>query len=342
MCIELHKKFDVAEVTTEVADKLRKHELTIKGIQSKAIYEIGEELKAAQQELANHRNGMFYAWCESIGIKTTSVKNILGYHDFISQNLTNKDILETLPKSLVYEAGKKSAPAELTQKVLDGEITTHKQWQEELKAMKERAEQAERAKEEAERRAEQAKQANEALMVQYDEQAEQLQDLRNNPQVVEVPTGITQEQLDREIKRRADAEHLLMLEKNKPVATPHDYEYTKRRNAELERKVAELEAHEEGMTLQQKAEIDAEVAKYKNTASQEIQKSIKMGDLISAIHNLPKNMEVADFAESYVKQERGAEERAKADIRKLIIDLQTIHDELDKYINKTERLRVVK
>jgi hypothetical protein len=67
-----------------------------------------------------------------------------------------------------------------------------------------------------------------------------------------------------------------------------------------------------------------------------------MGDLISAIHNLPKNMEVADFAESFIKQERGAEEQAKADIKKLIIDLQTIHDELDKYINKTERLRVVK
>jgi hypothetical protein len=342
VCIELHKKFDVAEVTTDVAEKLRKHELTIKGIQSKAIYEIGEELKAAHDELASHRNGIFFAWCESIGINTATAQRIMQYHDFICTNCTNKDFLETLPKSLIYEAAKKSAPAELTQKVLDGEITTHKQWQEELKAMKERAEQAERAKEEAERRAEQAEQANEALTVQYDEQAEQLQNLRNNPQVVEVPTGITQEQLDREIKRRTDAEHLLNLEKSKPPATPHDYGYLKRRNAELEQKVAEYKAHEEGMTLQQKAEIDAEVAKYKNTASAEIQKSIKMGDLISAIHNLPKNMEVADFAESFIKQERGAEEQAKADIKKLIIDLQTIHDELDKYINKTERLRVVK
>jgi hypothetical protein len=191
-------------------------------------------------------------------------------------------------------------------------------------------------------KAEQAEQANNVLSEQFNELAEQLQDLRNNPQVVEVQTGITQEQLDREVKRRTDAEHLLNLEKSKPPATPHDYEYTKRRNVELERELAAYKAHEEGMTLQQKAEIDAEVAKYKNTASQEIQKSIKMEDLISAIHNLPKNMEVADFAESYVKQERGAEERAKADIRKLIIDLRTIHDELDKYINKTERLRVVK
>jgi hypothetical protein len=227
---------------------------------------------------------------------------------------------------------------QIAKAVKDGQIKTSQEY----KAMEAKLKQAELAKEEAERRAEQAEQANEALTVQYDEQAEQLQNLRNNPQVVEVQTGITQEQLDKEIKKRTDAEHLLMLEKNKPVATPHDYEYTKRRNVELERELATYKAHEEGMTLQQKAEIDAEVAKYKNTASQEIQKSIKMGDLISAIHNLPKNMEVADFAESYVKQERGAEERAKADIRKLIIDLQTIHDELDKYINKTERLRVVK
>ena len=142
MCIELHKKFDVAEVTTEVADKLRKHELTIKGIQSKAIYEIGEELKAAHDELANHNGGIFYAWCESIGIGVGTVKNIMNYHQMVSKNFTNRTMLEELPKSLVYAAAKPSAPAELTQKVLDGEITTHKQWQEEMKAMKERAEQA--------------------------------------------------------------------------------------------------------------------------------------------------------------------------------------------------------
>lgn len=321
MCIELHKKFDVAEVTTEVADKLRKHELTIKGIQSKAIYEIGEELKAAQQELANHRNGMFYAWCESIGMKITSVKNILGYHDFISQNLTNKDILETLPKSLVYEAGKKSAPAELTQKVLDGEITTHKQWQEEMKAMKERAEQAERAKEEAERRAEQAEQANEALTVQFDEQAEQLQDLRNNPQVVEVPTEPSDYQT-----LKLDVESLTST------------------NERLRRELAKAQAHQEGKSLQQKAEEDAAFAEYIKTKHQEADAADTFDRAISKLDMLPNDLpEVKEYCRCYLAHHATEVNRAflmKSTAQKIRLNIRKLEAALEVF--EQNKLGVVK
>lgn len=321
MCIELHKKFDVAEVTTEIADKLRKHELTIKGIQSKAIYEIGEELKAAQQELANHRNGMFYAWCESIGMKITSVKNILGYHDFISQNLTNKDILETLPKSLIYEAGKKSAPAELTQKVLDGEITTHKQWQEEMKAMKERAEQAERAKEQAERRAEQAEQANEALNEQYNEQAEQLQDLRNNPQVVEVPTEPSDYQT-----LKLDVESLTST------------------NERLRRELAKAQAHQEGKSLQQKAEEDAEFAEYIKTKHQEADAADTFDRAISKLDMLPDDLpEVKEYCRCYLAHHATETNRAflmKSTAQKIRLNIRKLEAALEMF--ETGKLEVVK
>jgi hypothetical protein len=321
VCIELHKKFDVAEVTTEVADKLRKHELTIKGIQSKAIYEIGEELKAAQQELANHRNGMFYAWCESIGMKITSVKNILGYHDFISQNLTNKDILETLPKSLVYEAGKKSAPAELTQKVLDGEITTHKQWQEEMKAMKERTEQAERAKEEAERRAEQAEQANEALSAQYDEQAEQLQDLRNNPQVVEVPTEPSDYQT-----LKLDVESLTST------------------NERLRRELAKAQAHQEGKSLQQKAEEDAAFAEYIKTKHQEADAADTFDRAISKLDMLPNDLpEVKEYCRCYLAHHATEVNRAflmKSTAQKIRLNIRKLEAALEMF--ETGKLEVIK
>lgn len=321
MCIELHKKFDVAEVTTVVAEKLRKHEMTIKGIQSKAIYEIGEELKAAQQELANHRNGMFYAWCESIGMKITSVKNILGYHDFISQNLTNKDILETLPKSLVYEAGKKSAPAELTQKVLDGEITTHKQWQEEMKVMKERAEQAERAKEQAERRAEQAEQANEALSEQYNEQAEQLQDLRNNPQVVEVPTEPSDYQT-----LKLDVESLTSA------------------NERLQRELAKAQAHKDGKSLQQKAEEDEAFAKYIKTKHQEADAADTFDRAISKLDMLPDDLpEVKEYCRCYLAHHATETNRAflmKSTAQKIRLNIRKLEAALEMF--ETGKLEVVK
>lgn len=144
--------------------------------------------------------------------------------------------------------------------------------------------------------------------------------------------------------RISELEHLLKLEKEKrkEVPEPLDYRENKRRIQELEKEVATYKAHEEGMTLHQKALIDEEVAKYKNTASEEIRKSRMMLDLISAINNLPKNMEIADYAESHIRQNTGAEARTKADIEKLIIDLKTIHDELDNYIHKERKLTVVK
>jgi len=321
VCIELHKKFDVAEVTTEVADKLRKHELTIKGIQSKAIYEIGEELKAAHDELANHNGGIFYAWCESIGIGVGTVKNIMNYHQMVSKNFTNRTMLEELPKSLVYAAAKPSAPAELTQKVLDGEITTHKQWQEEMKAMKERAEQAERAKEEAERRAEQAEQANEALTVQFDEQAEQLQDLRNNPQVVEVPT------------EPSDYQTLKL-----------DVESLQRGNDNLKRRLAEAQAHIEGMSLQQKAEEDAEFAEYIKTKHQEADSADTFERAISKLDLLPDNeAEVKEYCRCYLAHHATEVNRAflmKSTAQKIRLNIRKLEAALEVF--EQNKLGVVK
>jgi hypothetical protein len=321
VCIELHKKFDVAEVTTEVADKLRKHEMTIRGIQSKAIYEIGEELKAAQQELSNHRNGIFYAWCESIGFSPMQVKRAIDYHTFILTNCDNKDLLESLPKSLVYEAGKKSAPAELTQKVLDGEITTHKQWQEEMKAMKERAEQAERAKEQAERRAEQAEQANEALSEQYNEQAEQLQDLRNNPQVVEVPTEPSDYQI-----LKLDIESLTST------------------NERLRRELAKAQAHQEGKSLQQKAEEDAEFAEYIKTKHQEADAADTFDRAISKLDMLPDDLpEVKEYCRCYLAHHATETNRAflmKSTAQKIRLNIRKLEAALEMF--ETGKLEVVK
>ena len=116
--------FNYGEVEPATAEKLKRHAAVIKGIQSKAIYEIGEELQAAHDELANHRNGTFFEWCESIGIKSTTAKEILSYHDFISRNASNKELLESLPKRLIVDANRPSTPQELKDKVASGDVTT--------------------------------------------------------------------------------------------------------------------------------------------------------------------------------------------------------------------------
>lgn len=148
MGFEIQRKFERSEVAPDIMMSLDRHAATINGIQSKAIFDIGEELQAAHDELANNRNGLFYAWCESIGFKLEHVRNIMRYHDFIAQNLCNKEMLESLPKTLIYEAGRKSAPEELKQGVINGDITTLKEYKE-LKAQLDAEKEAHKQTEEA-------------------------------------------------------------------------------------------------------------------------------------------------------------------------------------------------
>lgn len=59
MGYEIQHKFDCNEVAPDVMKSLDRHAATIQGIQSKAIYDIGEELQAAHDELADYHGGTF-------------------------------------------------------------------------------------------------------------------------------------------------------------------------------------------------------------------------------------------------------------------------------------------
>lgn len=111
MGYEVQVKFNRNEIAPDVMAKLDRHENAIRGIQSKAVYDIGEELQQAREELSgtpgNHVGGRFYAWCEDIGFKPDTVNNILRYHEFVAENFGSKTYLESLPKSLIYEVAKK-------------------------------------------------------------------------------------------------------------------------------------------------------------------------------------------------------------------------------------------
>jgi hypothetical protein len=327
--------FDYSKVDMETANYLQDRYGDMQRHYQKARYEIACELAKAHDLLAKKGYGCFYEWCESIGFDGNTVKKELRFYNLIGSNLPKQPLIESLPKSLQDEIARPSAPPELQQKVFDGEITTHKQWQAEKKALQDRAEQAEA-------RADQAEQENAALTEQYDAQAQEIAGYKDTirRQADEIANGDSEE-LAKEKQKRIEAEQQIAWLKQNPPE-PKDYRANKRRIEELERDVATYKAHEEGLTLQQKAMIDAEVAKYKNTASEEIHKSMRIMDLVNAVMNLPKNMEIADYAESHIRQSVGAEARAKAEIEKVIIDLQVIHDELDKYIHKERKLQVVK
>ena len=111
----------------------------------------------------------FQRWCESVGIKRSTAYNLLQVQALLSGATPDEQAtLEAASPSLLYAAAKPSAPAELVQAVKDGDITTHKQYQEALAEIRARdakindllemSEAADRRAEEAERK---RKEANE-------------------------------------------------------------------------------------------------------------------------------------------------------------------------------------
>lgn len=105
----------------------------------------------------------FGRWCDSVGLNRKAAERLLQVSRlFDNSSPRQQKALEELGPSLLYAAAKPSAPAELVQAVKDGDITTHKQYQEALAEI--RARDAEindllKMSEAADRRADKAEQA---------------------------------------------------------------------------------------------------------------------------------------------------------------------------------------
>lgn len=115
----------------------------------------------------------FGAWCESIGIHRKAAERLLQVSKLMDNSTPREQkVLEELSPSLLYAAAKPSAPTEVVQAVKDGDITTHKQYQEamaQLKAEREAREKAEQEVALASEREEKARAAAHQYHVQYEE-----------------------------------------------------------------------------------------------------------------------------------------------------------------------------
>ena len=81
----------------------------------------------------------FRRWCESMQIgKSTAYKLLQVSTMFDKSTPREQKVLEELSPSLLYATAKPSAPAELVQAVKDGDITTHKQYQDTLAEIRKR------------------------------------------------------------------------------------------------------------------------------------------------------------------------------------------------------------
>ena len=129
------------------------------------------------QNLDNSKHGhrgddAFVSWCASVGMKRSTAYNLLQVAGLLNGATPEEQaVLEAASPSLLYAAAKPSAPAQLVQGVKDGDITTHKQYQELLARLKASEAELARVQHEAELDRKEQEDANAAAM-RYKAEAE--------------------------------------------------------------------------------------------------------------------------------------------------------------------------
>lgn len=147
--------FDYSGLNVVTVDTLHLAENIIRSARQKYIVDLAGAVDMAHEELVRNSDGhnqhteeTFVAWCRSVGISKTTAYQLLQVQALLTGSTPEEQAtLEAASPSLLYAAAKPSAPAELVQAVKDGDITTHKQYQDLLarynaeRAAREKAEQ---------------------------------------------------------------------------------------------------------------------------------------------------------------------------------------------------------
>lgn len=144
---EIAEKFNYAVLTAELGDYLRHKEEQLRNEYMNFTANCGRIFAEAQEKLAgdNQYNGMFEKWITAMGFNKQTVYNMISVFKFRSSKILTSEqnqLFDSLSKSLQYEVAKPSAPPELVEQVMNGDITTHKEYIELKKQLDEAQEKA--------------------------------------------------------------------------------------------------------------------------------------------------------------------------------------------------------
>jgi hypothetical protein len=132
--------FDYGAVDADTATYLQDKARTITEIRVKSVITIGRELKETFAKFAKlpygNRTQLFDQWCESIGFSPRSARNYIQGYEYVAENFGNIDSAPEIQPSLLFAISKPSAPQELQEQVISGDITTYKEYQEAMERIK--------------------------------------------------------------------------------------------------------------------------------------------------------------------------------------------------------------
>lgn len=219
---EIAEKFNYAVLTAELGDYLRHKEEQLRNEYMNFTANCGRIFAEAQEKLSgdNQYNGMFEKWITAMGFKKDTVYRMINVFNFRSSQIATTEqaqLFDSLSKSLQYEVAKPSAPPELVEQVMNGDITTHKEYIELKKQLEETKENLEMSKDDAqkaEERAEYAENISSKLSVKNSELEQRVKELENRP----VDVAVDVDELNRRVseaanKMNSEMEHTLAAER---------------------------------------------------------------------------------------------------------------------------------
>lgn len=213
-----------------------------------------ETVSQAHKRNNQHSENTFTAWCAYIGVERRSAYNLLNAYRLICKATPEQQKnLQLAPAKLLYVAGKKDTPDQLANAVLDGDITSHKQYQELLARLKaaqsdkaaaerkatqceemkdsaletarqaqedaasaeSRARAAERERDEARKERDGAREALQASKMRGDRLKAENDDLKARP--IEVP-AVDEDEIDRRVEARLQQERDDSLAEQREIA----------------------------------------------------------------------------------------------------------------------------
>lgn len=139
--LNLSKKvvFDYSILDFETRNEIIEKENTLVGIRTKYAKDVGKVFTEAQEVLSNNGNGTFENWYSSLGFKKQNVHNYMNiYKNVQTLDEPEKEVFESLTKSVQIEMSKPSANPKVNEAVFNGDIKSHKEYKALEKQLKEK------------------------------------------------------------------------------------------------------------------------------------------------------------------------------------------------------------
>lgn len=246
---EISGTFNYAVLSVELGEYLKHKEEQLKNEYMNFTANCGRIFAEAQEKLAKHgfgeNNGVFEKWITSMGFKRDTVYRMINVFNFRSSQIATNEqaqLFDGLSKSLQYEIAKPSAPPELVEQVMNGDITTHKEYialKKELERTKDDLRNVEMNFNEREKLRYKLGEENLQLKIKADELEKQLSEVKNSLDISEDDVRKAEERAEyaenkvTEISvKKHELERRIEELENRPVDVAVDVDELNRRVAE--------------------------------------------------------------------------------------------------------------